>query len=1017
MLPTGLVTFLFTDIEGSTRLLQLLGDEYAGLLAQHHHLLRETCRAWDGIVIDAQGDAFFVVFRHAADAVAAAVAAQRALAAHPWPQGAAVRVRMGLHTGEPLLTEEGYYVGLDLHRAARVCAAGHGGQVLLTQATCNLALNDLPFGVSLLELGEHRLKDLLRPEHLYQLVIPGLTADFPPLRSLEAFIHNLPIQLTSFIGREKEMAEIRRLLGTTRLLTLTGPGGTGKTRLALQVAGDLQELFSDGLRFVELAPVTDPALVPQNVAAVLGLREEPGYPLVKTVVDYLRARSLLLILDNCEHLVAGAAELAETILRACPRVKILASSREALGIAGESTFTVPSLSLPPIGSRHRPPVETLTQYEAVRLFIERAGAALPGFTVTNDNAPAVAQICHRLDGIPLAIELAAARVKTLQVEQIAARLDDRFPVLANTSRAAVPRQQTLRTLIDWSYNLLSEPERVLFRRLSVFAGGWTLPAAEAICDFRPIQNSFDVLDLLTQLANKSLVVVERKQGAETHYHFMETIRQYAREKVLDAGEGDLARQRHWAYFLRLAEEAEPRLRDQGQQEWLDRLEVEHDNLRAALHWSLSSGQGSSVWLPQEPWSAEGGLRLASALWWFWFLRGYLSEGRRWFEGLLAEAGKGLPVPPARHGRALSQAGFLAFFQGDGERAAALAGEGLALARQQAGDQEGLALALFVMGNAHNGRGDRAQAAVLFQESLALFRALSNDWGVALVLNVVGWGAFLRRNYKQAEAMAKECLMLRRKLGVKVGIAAALDLLGSIARVQGHYQRAAALLEESLALTQGLKIRPVTSITLNQLGRVAHAQGDFTSAASLHEEALGLFRELEDRQGTANTLCLLGTVVWRQGDDERTRALLGEALALAREIDDQQIMAEINLVLGDVARTQGDDDRAVALYRTSLLRALDNSSSPELVIDGLQRLAAMAGRQGQVIEAACWLAAVQARRQALDTHLSPVDQDDYDREVAAVRGQLDGALFDQVWAEGVAIAAGDWRPLIEQALGR
>ena len=460
MFPTGIITLLFTDIEASTRLVQLLGPRYPDLLAEHHEIMRQAITTWDGTVVDTQGDAFFAVFTQAQDALAAAVSIQRSLATHTWPDGLQVRVRMGMHTGEPTLTQDGYYVGLDIHRAARVCSAGHGGQVLLTQATCNLVLADLPFGVSLRDLGNHRLKDLDRPERLYQLVISDLPADFPAVRSLELFVHNLPTPLTSFIGREKEMADVQKLLAYFRLVTLSGPGGTGKTGL--------------------LAPVSDAALLPQTVAAVLGLREEPGQPILKTLTDALRSKYMLLVLDNCEHVVTAAASLVEHLLNHCPRLHILTSSREPLGVIGERAYAVPALSMPPAGSRHLPPLETLTQYEAVRLFIERASHVLPDFAVSNENAPAIAHICQRLDGIPLAIELAAARVKTLSVEQIARRLDDRFALLKGNNHRAVPRQKTLRALIDWSYDLLTESEKVLFGRLSVFVGGWSLDSAEAV---------------------------------------------------------------------------------------------------------------------------------------------------------------------------------------------------------------------------------------------------------------------------------------------------------------------------------------------------------------------------------------------------------------------------------------------------------------------------------------------------------------------------------------------------------
>jgi class 3 adenylate cyclase len=480
-LPTGTVTFLFTDIEGSTRLWEQHPGAMEAALTRHDALAATVIQQHDGSLVKhrGEGDSLFAVFPRATDAVAAAVALQQALRAEPWPDEIPLRVRMALHTGDAAV-RDGDYFGAAVNRCARLRAVAHGGQLLLSSATQELVRDSLPEEVGFRDLGEHRLRDLARPERVYQLLHPDLPADFPLLTSLNTLPNNLPQQVTSFVGREKEMAEVRRLLTTTRLLTLTGSGGTGKTRLTLQVAADLLEGDGDGVWLVELAPLADPALVPQAVATALGIREEPGKPLDQTLVEYLRPKRLLLLLDNCEHLLSACAGLAGQILRGCPNVQIMATSREGLNIPGETTYRLPSLSLP--DPRQLPStVEGLTQYEAVKLFIDRATAAVPSFTVTNQNAPAVAQLCVRLDGIPLAIELAAARVKAMSVEQINGRIADMFRLLTGGSRTALPRQQTLRAAIDWSYDLLSEKEKILLRRLSVFAGGWTLEAVEQVC--------------------------------------------------------------------------------------------------------------------------------------------------------------------------------------------------------------------------------------------------------------------------------------------------------------------------------------------------------------------------------------------------------------------------------------------------------------------------------------------------------------------------------------------------------
>ncbi|HEV2235327.1 MAG TPA: adenylate/guanylate cyclase domain-containing protein, partial [Ktedonobacterales bacterium] len=595
---------LFTDIEGSTRLLQQQGSaRYAALRAEHQALLRAAAVAHGGHEVDSQGDSFFVAFATAEDALLAAAAAQRALAAHPWPVEAVVRVRMGLHTGAPQLDGD-RYVGLDVHRAARIAAAGHGGQVLLSEATGALVASMLPEGIALRELGRHRLKDMPQPERIFQVLMPELPADFPPLNVLDGHRHNLPVQLTSFIGRERELAELRPLLRESRLLTLTGPGGTGKTRLSLWLAADALESFADGAWLVEMAPLADPALVPHTVAAALGAREQPGRAMLDVVLDFLRAKSLLLVLDNCEHLIAACAQLAETLLRAAPGVRILASSREALGVAGETTYRVPSLALPePEEPRG---LEALAANDCVRLFVIRAAAAQPAFHLTATNAPAVARIGRRLDGIPLAIELAAARTRVLPPEQIAARLDDRFRLLSGGSRTALPRHQTLEALIEWSYLLLTEPEQVLLRRLSVFAGSWTVETAQDVCGEGL---GADVLETLAHLVEKSLVEPEAPNGrAEGRFRLLETIRQYARDRLQESGEAALIRDRHLTCYIRFAEEAEPHLRRAEQMEWLERIEREHDNLRAALAWALESGTNDRA------------LELAGALAYFWTLR-------------------------------------------------------------------------------------------------------------------------------------------------------------------------------------------------------------------------------------------------------------------------------------------------------------------------------------------------------------------------------------------------------------
>ncbi len=666
-LPTGTITLLFTDIEGSTRLLQQLGDRYESVLADCRRLLRRAFQAHHGQEVDTQGDSFFVAFARATDALSAAVEAQRALASHAWPEGTAVRVRMGLHTGEPSLTP-GDYVGLDVHHAARIMSAGHGGQVLLSQTTHDLVEYDLPEGVSLRDLGEHRLKDLVRPIHLFQAVISDLPADFPPLKTLDTHSHNLPVQPTPLVGREREVATVCELLRRqeVRLVTLTGPGGIGKTRLGVQVAAELSELFVDGMFFVDLAPLSDPTLVVHTIAQRLGIWEGTGQSLLERLKEVLHKKQLLLLLDNFERVRRADVQVAD-LLTACPRLKVLVTSRARLDVRAQQLFSVPPLALPDTKQLHD--LTALAQCEAVTLFLQRARAIEPNFQLTTANARAVTEICAGLDGLPLAIELAAARLKLLPPQALLERLAQPLHVLTSGARDAPARQQTLRNTIAWSYDLLSAQERCLFRRLAVFAGGCTLEAVEAVCE-APGDETGKVFDGVASLIDKSLVQQRAQREEEPRLVMLETIREYALECLESAGETEAIRQAHAAYYLALAEEAAPELQGPQQATWLERLELEHDNLRAALEWFIERGGPGS--------SREMALRLGGALSEFWIVRGLFSEGRTFLERVLAGS-EG--VGASMKAKALSATANLAFMQSDDDWAEALSQESLVLYRE------------------------------------------------------------------------------------------------------------------------------------------------------------------------------------------------------------------------------------------------------------------------------------------------------------------------------------------------
>ena len=576
------LTFLFTDLENSTPLWENFSGEMRTTSARHDTLLRAVIEQHNGRVVKTTGDGFHAVFESPSDGVAAALAGQLALTAEPWPEATGpLKVRMGLHTGESQ-ERDGDFYGPEVNLAARVMGLGYGGQILLSENTMVLAKKSLPQGCSLTDLGEHRLKGIANPERIFQLFHPALPVDYPPLKSLTTFKHNLHRQLSTFIGREKELADVNHLLKDTQCLTLLGPGGTGKTRLMLQIAEEVIEDYPDGVWLVELAPLTDPDLIAERIATALGIQEQPGRPMLDTLVEYLRRKELLLLLDNVEHLVRESAEITEHLLEQCPKLKILVTGREALFIGGETTLQIPSLSLPE-SQQNLQDYKSLEQFESVQLFLERARAVRPEFALTPQNAISIAEIVRRLDGIPLALELAAARLRMLTAEQIATRLNDRFRLLTGGRRTALPRQQTLQALIDWSWNLLDEHERVLLRRLSVFSGDWSLEAAQAITGFEPL-DEFDVVDGLEQLINKSLVVVRYPAEGEARYSMLESIRQYAQDKLFEAEEGEILRNRHVEHFLALINVYSETGIKSDYFAWMARFSLEADNLRAVMGW-------------------------------------------------------------------------------------------------------------------------------------------------------------------------------------------------------------------------------------------------------------------------------------------------------------------------------------------------------------------------------------------------------------------------------------------------
>jgi predicted ATPase/DNA-binding XRE family transcriptional regulator len=803
----------------------------------------------------------------------------------------------------------------------------------------------------------------------------------PPLdHANQAPPTNLPATLTSFVGRERELAEVRRQLDAARLVTLTGSGGVGKTRLALEAARAADGDYPAGVWLVELASLADPALVPRAVAVALGVHELPehrGRTPTEALAAWLAAKALLLVLDNCEHLIDACATLVERLLRAAPRLRVLATSREPLGIAGEQAWPTPALALPDLGSL--PPAARLGQVEAVRLFAERASCAAPRFALSEHNAAAVAAICWRLDGLPLAIELAAARVAALPPAEIAARLDDRFALLTGGSRTAPPRQQTLRATLDWSYDLLDEAERALLRRLAAFAGGFTLAAAEVVVAGEGVVEG-DVLDLLTRLVTKSLVQVE-DQGETARYRLLETVRAYGWRRLREAGETDLAQRRHAAWCAALAEQAEPALDTRDQLGWLACLDAEQDNLRAALAWSLEHDPAIN-------------LRLAAGLTRYWLLRGRSAEGRDWLGRRLARA----PAPAADRARALWCAGQLAAEQVDFTIARARFEECLRLSRA-AGDGRLAARSLNYLASIAAGHGDSPVARSLLEEGLTLIRPTGDRYGLAQILWDLADSARRAGDVARAEALTAEALALARQLGERELLSASLWRLGLGALANGDLAAAQALFEEGLLVADEIGAPRRMANLRGDLGQVACARGDLDQARDWLESALAVARSADDECILAWTRCYLGRIAWLGGDLAGAAALLEQSMAGFKEHQPEG-NGITRQMLGRVAWARGDAATACARLRESLA-IWQATGNRKYFAECLEALAALAAGTGGPERAARLLGAADGLREAAGSRRWPVEEPEHQATVAATRAALGEAAFACAWEAGRA----------------
>lgn len=951
-LLTGTVTLLFTDIEGSTRLLQRLGNQYAAVLKECRRLLRVAFQQENGFEVDTQGDAFFVVFESATEAVAAAIHAQKALSAAHWPDEAEVRVRMGIHTGEPLPTEEGY-VGLDVHYAARIMSAAHGGQVLLSQATRDFVAAELPDGVSLRELGSYRLKDIAGPNQLYQLVIPGLPADFPPLSTLNAqhSAQNIPSPSTSFVGREQEVTTVANLLrrADVRLVTLMGTAGVGKTRLALQVADQLRSLFTDGIYFVPLDQLTSAEAVLPTLAQMLNIQEEKDTPLLEQVKAVLRHQSLLLILDNFEQVIAARRIIAD-LLTTSLKLKVLVTSRVMLHMQAEHLCEVPPLPLPDRGKAgQQPNLAKLSRNAAIALFVQRAQAVQPDFQLTAANAAALTAICIRLDGIPLAIELAAARIRHFQPQALLTRLEQGLTVLQGRADDVPARQQTLHGAIAWSYDLLTAAEQRVFRRFAVCINGATMEAAERICAGETGADVAEVQDILVALVDQSMLQRQELEKEEVRFWQLQTLREYALACLTEAGELADTQAAHAIYYLSWLEQMAPLLAGAEQVHWLDRLDWDYENVKAALNWLLERARVEAA-------RGEQALQLCNALLGFWELRGYVNEGLTFLERTLVVS---QDIAPATRAQVLHGAAFFALIQDDNVRAEAF-----------------------------------------LRQSQLLFRESGDRAGMANILRLQGTLAMVKSTYKLARRLLEEALALYSERGDTQKVVSTRESLAQIAISQCDYPRAKSLLDENIASYQARGEQYRIAFSLYHLARAYFLlRGDLVESHTLAEECLALFKTAGNRRLMAYTLCILGQIVcMEEYEFNKARVMLEEAVVIFKTLEDRSGTAEALTALARLAVLQGEYEVARGYYSESwkLLQVIGAKDLCAACLEGYGEALLRLGAPQQAVQ--LWGTAATVRA-AIMAPIPPVYRTAYEQAVSFARETLGDQVFQQAWIEG------------------
>jgi predicted ATPase/class 3 adenylate cyclase len=923
-----LSTFLLTDIAGSTRLWEEHGDAMGAALAIHDELLREAITSNGGVVVKSMGDGMLAVFERAGSAVDAALRAQRALRDTAWGPTGPLRVRMAIHAGTAE-SREGDFFGQALNRDARILAIGHGGQVLLSAVAAALTRDRLPPDVDLLDLGSHRLRDLDRPEQVFQVAAADMPREFPALRSLSTRRSNLPVPLTSFVGRRRELAEVDRLLERGRLVTLIGTGGTGKTRLMLEVAGRIAQRFEDGVWLAELAPLADAGEIGPEIARALGVSELPGRPAIDVVSDFLASKDLLLVLDNAEHLIEGVARIAEHLLAIAPGLRILTTSREALAVAGEAVVQVPSLSCPAVEARPGDVAVSAgtmlveaTSTEAVALFTERAGAVLPSFTVDDSNVAAVAEICRRLDGIPLAIELAAGRVAAMSPGEIAVGLSDRFRLLTGGRRTAVPRQQTLHALIDWSWDLLTDDDRRLLRRLSIFSGGWTVAAAAGVAGEPDSDDGLmDAIDGLTRLVDRSLVIVDR--GATTRYRMLETIRQYAREQLIRSGESEAIATRHARFFLALAETAAPELRGPSMVDWLDRLDTEIENLGAAFEWTLEI-------------DPEIAIRMGTALLEYWTSRVPSPDNQQRVVAAVAVARRLLAGPPAPEpSQRIDAARFLGMaarkwsLNGQGAVGLGWAEDALAAATID-GEPTTLILAMVGLTTARIFTGDRDDALHYLDEVIRLATELGDQYILAFTAGGVA-GNLALHDPVAAARLTEIGLEAARRSGNPQAIAlVSMGQARQLAR-DGRFDEARAFMQAAIDRFAETGDERLREAARSELAHTARRSGDLDGAMEQYRVSIHGWVRSGNRGAVAHQLENVAFVLVARGSTEQAARLLGAAAALRQAADSPMMRIEQIEHDGWVERLRASVDPAAVDAAIEAGRTLTMAEAVELAV--------------------------------------------------------------------------------------